>query len=485
MGLAPARGAPRVGDSAPRVPAALVLSDLLWLILYNFSQTEIREGGFALFWTRPAAADRPLGPRRAAPAEDGLLAPAGRQPLHRWAAQVCSAGALGLLPSLPLRSRLGHGQGSVRGDRRPGQRWDQMPWGPRGPCSAGQCLGQRGGARRCRSRIRKPSGRAPLPGGASWLQRLALWRLPPPDAAFPPALDLRQQKGRFPEQHQRLSLGCPVLDGLLRGGLPLGGITELAGRSSAGKTQLALQLCLAVQFPWRLGGLEAGECRPVVEGRGGCTRSPCGSDGHCPSWLGPGLAPAVFLSRGCAMPPGSVASPAPRGPRGPGLWAGLQVPPFPGGVTHQPAGSRAPWLPRGRVRVHGGRVPRQAPAAAHSAAAASADGCSGRRGGEDQLWRPHLHRARGRRGEYLPARQPRAEGRHQLGPAPHRQPPGHAAHFPGRKAVVTGSWFGAGGGEREGLAEGREVGWLSSGLASCCKNCYTKNFTSGVRHINF
>ncbi|XP_045435615.1 DNA repair protein XRCC3 isoform X3 [Pipistrellus kuhlii] len=72
------------------------------------------------------------------------------------------------------------------------------------------------------------------------------------------ALDLQQQKGRFPEQHQRLSLGCPVLDGLLRGGLPLGGITELAGRSSVGKTQLALQLCLAVQLPRRLGGLEAG-----------------------------------------------------------------------------------------------------------------------------------------------------------------------------------------------------------------------------------
>ncbi|XP_059541547.1 DNA repair protein XRCC3 [Myotis daubentonii] len=72
------------------------------------------------------------------------------------------------------------------------------------------------------------------------------------------ALDLHRQKGRFPEQHQRLSLGCPVLDGLLRGGLPLGGITELAGRSSVGKTQLALQLCLAVQLPRRLGGLEAG-----------------------------------------------------------------------------------------------------------------------------------------------------------------------------------------------------------------------------------
>nr|XP_044630331.1 DNA repair protein XRCC3 isoform X2 [Equus asinus] len=72
------------------------------------------------------------------------------------------------------------------------------------------------------------------------------------------ALHLHQQKEKFPAQHQRLSLGCPVLDRLLRGGLPLDGITELAGRSSAGKTQLALQLCLAVQFPRQHGGLEAG-----------------------------------------------------------------------------------------------------------------------------------------------------------------------------------------------------------------------------------
>ncbi|GAB5573203.1 DNA repair protein XRCC3 [Prionailurus iriomotensis] len=72
------------------------------------------------------------------------------------------------------------------------------------------------------------------------------------------ALHLHQQKKRFPTQHQRLSLGCPVLDGLLRGGLPLDGVTELAGHSSAGKTQLALQLCLTVQFPPRHGGLEAG-----------------------------------------------------------------------------------------------------------------------------------------------------------------------------------------------------------------------------------
>uniref|UniRef100_G3UMW5 X-ray repair cross complementing 3 n=1 Tax=Loxodonta africana TaxID=9785 RepID=G3UMW5_LOXAF len=72
------------------------------------------------------------------------------------------------------------------------------------------------------------------------------------------ALQLYQQRARFPVQHQRLSLGCPVLDRLLRGGLPLDGITELAGCSSAGKTQLALQLCLAVQLPQQHGGLEAG-----------------------------------------------------------------------------------------------------------------------------------------------------------------------------------------------------------------------------------
>ena len=59
-----------------------------------------------------------------------------------------------------------------------------------------------------------------------------------------------------------------MLDGLLRGGLPLDGVTELAGHSSAGKTQLALQLCLTVQFPPRHGGLEAGEWLSPQAGRG-------------------------------------------------------------------------------------------------------------------------------------------------------------------------------------------------------------------------
>ncbi|XP_068110439.1 DNA repair protein XRCC3 [Hyperolius riggenbachi] len=72
------------------------------------------------------------------------------------------------------------------------------------------------------------------------------------------ALQLFSEKSRFPSQHQKLSLGCDVLNNFLRGGLPLVGITELAGESSAGKTQIALQLCLSVQFPESYGGLGAG-----------------------------------------------------------------------------------------------------------------------------------------------------------------------------------------------------------------------------------
>ncbi|XP_066281114.1 DNA repair protein XRCC3-like [Branchiostoma lanceolatum] len=55
-----------------------------------------------------------------------------------------------------------------------------------------------------------------------------------------------------------LSLGCPVLDEFLRGGVPCQGLTEISGESSAGKTQFGLQLCLTVQLPEEWGGLNAG-----------------------------------------------------------------------------------------------------------------------------------------------------------------------------------------------------------------------------------
>ncbi|XP_015273279.1 PREDICTED: DNA repair protein XRCC3 [Gekko japonicus] len=72
------------------------------------------------------------------------------------------------------------------------------------------------------------------------------------------ALQLFQDENLGTSQRQKLSLGCPVLDGLLRGGIPLTGITEIAGESSAGKTQIGLQLCLSVQYPYEHGGLESG-----------------------------------------------------------------------------------------------------------------------------------------------------------------------------------------------------------------------------------
>ncbi|XP_018084099.1 X-ray repair complementing defective repair in Chinese hamster cells 3 L homeolog isoform X2 [Xenopus laevis] len=72
------------------------------------------------------------------------------------------------------------------------------------------------------------------------------------------ALQMYSEKAKFPSQHQKLSLGCKVLDNFLRGGIPLVGITEIAGESSAGKTQIGLQLCLSVQYPVEYGGLASG-----------------------------------------------------------------------------------------------------------------------------------------------------------------------------------------------------------------------------------
>ncbi|KAL8585130.1 hypothetical protein ACOMHN_013146 [Nucella lapillus] len=65
---------------------------------------------------------------------------------------------------------------------------------------------------------------------------------------------------------RRLSTGCPLLDQALRGGLLVGGITEIAGESAAGKTQLCLQLCLTVQLPLSQGGLDGGAFYICTEG---------------------------------------------------------------------------------------------------------------------------------------------------------------------------------------------------------------------------
>jgi len=59
---------------------------------------------------------------------------------------------------------------------------------------------------------------------------------------------------------QRLSVGCSKLDGFLRGGVAVKGITEIAGESNSGKTQLCLQMALTVQYPVTYGGLSGGWC---------------------------------------------------------------------------------------------------------------------------------------------------------------------------------------------------------------------------------
>ena len=52
---------------------------------------------------------------------------------------------------------------------------------------------------------------------------------------------------KFQFQHSKISLGCPVLDNTLRGGLLIPGINEISGESGSGKTQIALQICLAMK----------------------------------------------------------------------------------------------------------------------------------------------------------------------------------------------------------------------------------------------
>ncbi|KAK6944563.1 LOW QUALITY PROTEIN: DNA recombination and repair protein Rad51-like, C-terminal [Dillenia turbinata] len=56
---------------------------------------------------------------------------------------------------------------------------------------------------------------------------------------------------------QKCTLGCPILDRSLAGGIPCKSITEIVAESGSGKTQLCLQLLLTAQLPTPLGGLSA------------------------------------------------------------------------------------------------------------------------------------------------------------------------------------------------------------------------------------
>ncbi|KAF3452793.1 hypothetical protein FNV43_RR03226 [Rhamnella rubrinervis] len=62
---------------------------------------------------------------------------------------------------------------------------------------------------------------------------------------------------RRPITTQKCTLGCPVLDRCLAGGIPCNSVTELVAESGCGKTQLCLQLALSAQLPLSHGGLSA------------------------------------------------------------------------------------------------------------------------------------------------------------------------------------------------------------------------------------
>ncbi|CAI0391933.1 unnamed protein product [Linum tenue] len=62
---------------------------------------------------------------------------------------------------------------------------------------------------------------------------------------------------RRPQPAEKLTLGCPVMDRCLAGGIPCESITEIVAESGSGKTQLCLQLALLAQLPPSLGGLSA------------------------------------------------------------------------------------------------------------------------------------------------------------------------------------------------------------------------------------
>ncbi|CAG8560490.1 10747_t:CDS:10 [Diversispora eburnea] len=72
--------------------------------------------------------------------------------------------------------------------------------------------------------------------------------------SYPPKTVLRLLN----EDEKFLSTGDKQIDRILGGGILSKGITEIVGESSVGKTQLSLQLCLTVQLPKEMGGLNGG-----------------------------------------------------------------------------------------------------------------------------------------------------------------------------------------------------------------------------------
>lgn len=82
----------------------------------------------------------------------------------------------------------------------------------------------------------------------------------------------RSSLSSLPQRPLVFSTGCRGLDAVLRGGVPVQGLTEICGQAGAGKTQLCMQLLLSVQLPVAEGGLDGGAIYLCCEGMFPVTR---------------------------------------------------------------------------------------------------------------------------------------------------------------------------------------------------------------------
>ncbi|KAH7915969.1 P-loop containing nucleoside triphosphate hydrolase protein [Hygrophoropsis aurantiaca] len=71
---------------------------------------------------------------------------------------------------------------------------------------------------------------------------------------------------------ESFTTGDVELDIVIGGGIKTGMIWEIVGESAAGKTQVALQLCLAVQLPFSLGGIGGSACYLTIASKLPTTR---------------------------------------------------------------------------------------------------------------------------------------------------------------------------------------------------------------------
>lgn len=113
------------------------------------------------------------------------------------------------------------------------------------------------------------------------------------------ALQLLQRRS---SHRHSLSIGCPIIDDVLGGGFPCGGITEISGEAGCGKTQICLTLAMQCMLPESQGGLGGAVCYlSCGEGRFPVTRLSQLAQAYEPRCPGADLLSNVFIEE-CYTP---------------------------------------------------------------------------------------------------------------------------------------------------------------------------------------